>query len=499
MNARKFYFSPVTCAPAESDTRTCTFFTKHGEFKVPTRPGVVPTPPKEALADFGTLRFATWHVPIKECAMGEEYYAIYTELMEPEVFATHAYNAPFVRFPMDPEMGDGADDAMERELALYTLICEEHKNPQPYLAARIVENLMGQCAPNRAPNFDVCCIWVYSLLCMNLALAKQTPSIWDQFPEDAKHRFDVIMRAYAYHGSFATSDDNNFCTGTRMGGNYNKGWNPNYRLANVPNILFVCNYFGDGDMGRGADLVNEMIRTFDEKEYERMLGQFKALGFHRAYECWTHDGVTLEDGTKSADAKTLLVYGGPAYGKNTYNRAIISPCGGGKGVSNGGRDYYYHEFSLYEPEKIIEDLINFCLGGGKVKSDHWWVLKEGEPAERIAWIVDGSKSPFEGQEGMMLEFCSGNRSSTCYCSTNFKLGVAMMYASHLLGILTMESVPTLWNKLRVGVGDFLYKNGIGYICYSTGSYGESKGHCWSDNNERTGYFALKSLWNTTLK
>ena len=495
---RRMYYSPVTCAPAESDTRVCKFVTLEGTVKVETRPGAFPVIPEEATADFGNLRFATWDKPVTVCAQGEEYHAIYTELMEPRVFAECAYNVPFARFPMQIGFGDSDDDSMERELALFCLICEQRKNPQEYLARRIVDNLMGQCAPNRAPSFDVCCIWVYALLTMNLALAKSTPSIWERFPEDAKHRFDVIMRAFAYHGSYATSDDNNFCTGPRMGGNYNKNWNPNYRLANVQNILYVAHYFGDGDMKRGADLVNEMIRSFDEAEYERMLGEFSALGFHRAYECWTHDGVMLEDGTKSNDARTLLVHGGEAYGQNTYNRSIISPCGSGAGVNNGGKDYTYHGFTLYEPEKIICDLLRYALSGGKVKNDHWFdVSRTGNP-ERIAWIVDGSNSPFEGQEGMMLEFCSGNRSSTMYCSTNFKLGVAVAHSADLLGLMPKAENNEVWSLLRVGVGDFLYKNEIGYICYSTGSYGESRGRCWSDNNERTGYFALKSLWNTTI-
>ncbi len=499
MNMTRMYLSPVTSAPAESDTQVCRFVTLGGTVEVSARPGEMPVIPPQATADFGKLRFATWHRPVKACAMGETYHAIYTELMEPEVFSEFAYNVPFVRFPMQIGIGDSDDDAMERALSLFTLICEERKNPQEYLARRIVDNLMGQCAPNHAPNFDVCCIWVYALLTINLALAKSTPSIWDRIPEDARHRFDVIMRAFAYHCSYATSDDNDFCTGTRMGGNYNKSWNPNYRLANVQNILYVCHYFGNGDMKLGADRVNEMIRTFDESEYERMLGEFKALGFERAYECWTHDGVILEDGTRSNDARTLLVHGGAAFGQNTYNRAIISPCGSGAGVSNGGKDYTYHGFTLYEPEKIISDLLRFALSGGKVKSDHWFDVSRTGNVERIAWIVDGSKSPYEGQEGMMLEFASGNRSSTCYCSTNFKLGVAVAYSADLLGIMPKDENEELWRLLRVGVNDFLYKNGIGYICYATGSYGESRGHCWSDNNERTGYFALKSLWNKTLK
>ena len=85
MNTKRMYLSPVTCAPAESDTRVCEFITLNGTFKVSARPGEMPVIPAQATADCGKLRFATWDRPVKVCAMGEEYHAIYTELMDPEV------------------------------------------------------------------------------------------------------------------------------------------------------------------------------------------------------------------------------------------------------------------------------------------------------------------------------------------------------------------------------------------------------------------------------
>ena len=97
----------------------------------------------------------------------------------------------------------------------------------------------------------------------------------------------------------------------------------------------------------------------------------------------------------------------------------------------------------------------------------------------------------------MLEFCSGNRSSTCYCSTNFKLGVAVAHSADLLGIMPRTENEELWSLLRVGVGDFLYKNEIGYICYSTGSYGEAR-HRGTEAEACRGYFAMKSLWRTAM-
>jgi hypothetical protein len=227
--------------------------------------------------------------------------------------------------------------------------------------------------------------------------------------------------------------------------------------------------------------------------------EFRRYGYERALACWTHEGPLLEDGTRGPDAKTLLVHGGNAYSQNTWDPSIVSPAGGGRGVSLGGEDYRYHGFSLTEGAGIIGELIDCVFSGGTVKSDHWFDINKNGTPERIAYIIDESHSPYEGEPGMMQEFSAGIRSSTTYCSTCFKLCIPLLYTAQLLGILSEEEARTLWQKTRVGIDDFLYKNERGYVCCAHGSYGLRKGNCWSERNERKSYFALKSLWQTTIR
>ena len=70
-----------------------------------------------------------------------------------------------------------------------------------------------------------------------------------------------MMKAFAMLESFATSDFNNYSTGPSMGGNYYKDWNPNYRLANIPVMVYATYFFGVGDIELGAQTVNSNIKS----------------------------------------------------------------------------------------------------------------------------------------------------------------------------------------------------------------------------------------------
>ena len=101
--------------------------------------------------------------------------------------------------------------------------------------------------------------------------------------------------------------------------------------------------------------------------------------------------------------------------------------------------------------------------------------------------------------GMMLEFASGNRSSTGYCSHDFVLTTVLISAADKLGIHDVKAKnKELWSMIDVGNEDFLYKNEHGYQCFATGSYGTAA-HAHSEENEGATYFAMKSLWRTSLK
>jgi hypothetical protein len=260
-------------------------------------------------------------------------------------------------------------------------------------------------------------------------------------------------------------------------------------------MIFATHYFGDGDMARGAEAVNSLLRAFDEQTYDRVIGSFERYSWHRAYDIWTTPARVHEDGTRGNDARTMLLYGGRTYALNYKHEFVTKEAGDGLGVTNGGQDYLYHGAPLCEPQRIIEDLLYYNYSGGEVKSDHHYDVDKDGVAERVAWIVGELKSPYEGRLGMMKEFASGNRSSTGYCSHDFVLCTCLVAAARALGIYDVRENEELRSMIEVGNADFLFKNEHGYQGFSTGSYGTmTKTH--SEENENNSYFAMKSLWES---
>ena len=198
----------------------------------------------------------------------------------------------------DPKRGnDNANGSFGRASTLMLLILEERTKGDGALLSRIAEHFTSATASEQAPAFDAICLWNYCPYSASIALAKATPAIWNSFSEDLRERLTFTMEMYAYLESFATSDYNDYRTGPGLMGNYHKVWNPNYRLANVPVMLFVTHFFGDGDMKLGETKVNTMLKGFNEERYEKTVARLREYGWQRAIEVWCHPAWQHEDGT----------------------------------------------------------------------------------------------------------------------------------------------------------------------------------------------------------
>ena len=391
----------------------------------------------------------------------------------------------------------GGHPLLRQANALFLLVHEEHARQDGALLPRVIAHYTNAFGEENAPQFDARCLWNYCPLAASIALAKATPHIWSALGDALREKLSFAMEMFLYLESFATSDDNAYRTGPSLNGNYFKTWNPNYRLANVPVIVFATHFFGDGDMQKGSVVSNAMLHAFTEEKYNEVIGRLQSYKWNNAYDAWTTEAKQHADGTFGTDAKTILLYGGPTYAYNTPHTEIIKEAGNGLGVTNGGRDYFYHEIPLSSPEKIVEDLLYFNYSGGEVRSDHHYDVDRDGEAELVAWILDHSTSPYQGQMGMMKEFASGNRSSTGYCSHDFQLTTVLILASRALGICDVKENADLWAQITVGNEDFFYKNERGYQGYATGSYGVStKTH--AEGDEGKPYFALKYIWKSYL-
>ncbi|MCQ2414228.1 MAG: hypothetical protein MJ082_05495 [Clostridia bacterium] len=425
----------------------------------------------------GGAEFACWN---KSCAEpGNAYEAILTKEFEPKTFAW-AYNLPNLVFSPKPDSNDNDNSTMTTAAGLLTLVIEENRNPglSP-IVPRIVANVREFISGGKEPMFDCCPFWNYPLITAALTLIKKTPTLCREFTEEEFARIDTVMEAFAYLCSFATDDRNDYCTGPAMRGNYNKGWNPNYRLANVPQILLCAEYFG------GADKLNEKLASFNVDE---MIARFEKYGFTRALQCWNTPSKTLADGRLAPAGKDLLAHGGDAFfGESLERNGQVAGKSAGTGVGVVG-DYTYHGFKLNQPKEIFDDLLNFCFNGGPVINSYG-EYEDGSPK---AYILGGKSSPMLGKEGMMTEFKSGDgngiRSSAAYTSHDLNMVVALLATFKILGIYDENTSPDVMKKVRVGIIDTIFKIECGYHSFSLG-------HGY-DSHEETfgGYMVWKEYW-----
>ena len=486
-------------AKYEQITNSCviTFETKSGTFEVNTPIQSMPKIPD--IPDYNGMKFVGFDKTVKLCTEPATYTAIYSNIYTGEAFK-NMLNFTLVSYSSTLTDTDDRGGIHDSCFALYSLVHHEHENPQDgAVARRIVEHLTNIVSPGNAPSFDLWTNWSYSVMCASIALAKDTPTVYSKLSADIRTRLDTMMECYAYIESLGTSDENEIKTGPGFYGNFSKSWNPNYRLGNIGVMVFVTHYFGSGDLSRGAEVVNGMIMGFNEAKYTEIVNRFIQYGWARATNIWSNEGRTDASGNQGYGAKDLLLWGtrgGRFYisYKNGDANTLTTGVGSGVGVNNGGKPYKYHEIGLERADLILLDIIAYNYSGGAVKNNHYYDLDGDGIKELVAGLQENVSSPYLGQEGMMLEFASGNRSSASYCRGDFLLCNALVSAGVALDIIELGEGDALWEKMIVGNEDFLFKYKSGYHSYSTGSYGESSKTDLESAYKGKQYFAIKELW-----
>lgn len=486
---------------------------------VATAYNTVPTPP-EVVPDYKGMQFLMWDKELAESTKDVTYTAVYYDasMVAKEAFAD-ALEADLIHYA-SIDGGDVGVELLHRAVAFYLLAVQEYKNPQGGMVAdRIVEHLTSIVTKDRAPNLDADTNWEYTPMMAGIALARVTPSVWENVPLDIQMRLHTLMRATVYLGSVLTSDHNAYRTGPGMNGNYYKDWNPNYRLGNVPLMIYATYFFGEGDMTEGAKIVNGYLKAFDEDVYNEIVNTFQKNGWRRAFKNWTTEG---NDGSSSA--KKMLVEGGQIISKD-------GAVSNGNGVRGAGLDYAYKTFPLDEPEKIIQHLINFNYGGeamstgayeGKsylnVQNTHWHDINGDGGDDLVGYIYDNTDTPYLGEFGMMREFASGDRSSLLYCTHDFVMSTILLHSAREMKLYTKNAIgervekkdankktcvlfdcttdEKFFRRVQIGNEDLIYKGIHGYMSYATGIYGES--HKLLYESTEKNYTMAKSLWRTAL-
>ena len=400
-----------------------------------------------------------------------------------------ALDAPL--FTYSKEGSDNHGRMMAASSEMIALLLEFRNSGDAKYAEKVAAHLKHMVGPDgHGPAFTLEPYWNYCPVTAAIALAKETPGVWNRLSEEEQAVYDFVMMTFGRILAFGTADDNDYRTGPGMRGNFCKGWNPNYRLANITPMLFVGRYFG------GAAKLDEILASFS---YDETVAMFRKLGWNRSVDEWTTEPPTLPDGTKAPSPKEFMENGGPAYlrvrGDGNDERLHIyagKPAGDGKGVRV---KYRYQEHTVDEAAAIFNLMLRCNYAGGAVQSS----LGQNEDGSPQAYILDGTKSPYEGQMGMMKEMASGDgggiRSSCSYCLHDFVMVCAALAVLKELDMYDLSAPENeeIASWVRVGNADFLYKFSHGYMSYSLAHAYESH------ESDRDGYLLWKAWWKETYE
>lgn len=399
-----------------------------------------------------------------------------------------ALSFPLLGF--DTARTDNVGSVFASAFYLIYLASEVRNNPNHEIfRARAVESLKNMVNPekNCAPYFDLSCNWPYAPVTAAITLCHETPEIWNGLTAYEQEVYDFIMECFAYVQGMGTNDPNYYCTGPGLYGNFGKTWNPNYRLANTPPVVFAGRYFG------GAEKLDKMLLSFD---YDATVARLEKYGFQRALARWTRPAAVV-DGVATRSQKDFMEDGGEAFINTTDARLNYYPgISGGTGVGVRAK-YTWKGFTVDQYHEILRDLFLHNYSGGPCISTYG-EYPDGSPK---AYIADHTTTPVEGREGMMREMASRDggdgvhgsdiRSSTTYCSHDFILVISLLMALKEMGMYRLEEECNrdVYELAWVGNTDFIYKCVHGYMSYSLG---HEKGVAYE--NPHGGYFLAKTWW-----
>jgi hypothetical protein len=264
-------------------------------------------------------------------------------------------------------------------------------------------------------------------------------NLYDQFNAEEKEKIDFIMEVLLYGNVLLTRHGNAYRTGLDLMGNFFKGWGPNFKFSIYPQVVYGLTYFG------GEDRANEMLVNFS---FDAMLEKMQCLGFNAAYDFYNARKEIL---------KRIFEEGGEVFITNDGNEFY---AGTGVGIKHP----YKWEFEykrLNRTPKVLVKINHPKAVVSKVDVD--------EDGSFDAYILDGTTSPWEGQDGMFAEFDNGQpgiigRSSLHYCFIDFMLETALIETCKFAGIwdIDAEGEEDAKSLVLVGVNDLLYKAEHGY-------------------------------------
>ena len=310
----------------------------------------------------------------------------------------------------------------------------DSENKYPRVVERILEHLRYVISGGKEP----CCRgtiagWADNSLAQSIALAKMTPKVWNRLTGVEKEKLDWLMKAMAVAGNYCQNSRNEIHRCLYQTFDWRKDWNPNHQEGYLGIMIAAWQYFS------GADQVNDIFKNFSYDEY---MAKFTEYGFNNVKSCWQATGKTLmeDGGTDSGDGTTAGV-------RIPFRYASL--------VGFGDLDY--------DPILLYRDLA--------LRMFRYTVTST--ECDGKAYILDRTRSPYEGQMGMCYEFQSfdaeGCRSSVRYVYDGWCNNIATVAGLNAFGIWTESAEKKeIMERMKVGSFDFIYKLQHGYNDFKHG-------------------------------
>ena len=359
--------------------------------------------------------------------------------------------------------------------------------------AKIVESMQYLMSDKaEAPMFSLEPYWCYNPLAALILLSKNTPDVWNSLTQLEQEKYDFMMETLTCIVNLGFADGNGYKTGPGYRGNFHKSWNSNYRLALVPVMLYAGQYYG------GADKVDAVLASFS---YDASMAKFAEYGWQRAIDEWSKTPPTF---TKDVNGNEVPAYTMPSQKEimenatssgdiyyDRYNDGIPDDGGFGKGVR---QPFKYNGFRVDNVAGVFNQLLEYNYSGGKVVSEMQCRVNEQSTEWVRAYILDETKSPYEGYDGMMVELGKENRASCLYASEDFILvciSLATFLEFDMYDIEKDGLEGNLFYKTWIGNQDFLYKISHGWQSFQTSSNPMSKPTYETDDK---GQLLWRSWW-----
>lgn len=364
-----------------------------------------------------------------------------------------------------------------------------------------VERLRFLIAGGNEPFAFFGCYWGHGTVSSAVALAKNTPAVWNQLTEEEIAKLDLLMECLAIAANWGYNEQNDYGTGFNLLGNVGKNHGPNFRNAYVTCYFSASMYFG-------AEEVDQIFLNFD---YDKYIERIKAANFTCILQAWTTKdvvGVSIGEYMTNGGDVTLVGYSGSMRNPEGY------PAGTGAGVKLAWALEDTNSNRVYHAGELLEMFID------QIEYTYEWQCQSESRTEGVQYwshTKTGAKSPWEGQMGMMTEFSghdSGGtaaRSKALYCYLSM-VNIMPLYANmKLLGYWDYDSqtetvaqrMLEMDRRIMVGTEDLLFKIHEGYIGWAN----QSKVEETEDKFNRTyglGYFAdiwrnFHAMGNTDIK